>query len=91
VFNDLSTGYIIPGSSRGLAFLAPNFEVHVTTPLEGHDERGAVHVPDIVTLTGGVHVGFGQGRTLLSLGIATPVTGPRPMDVEGFVQLNFRF
>jgi hypothetical protein len=36
-------------------------------------------------------VGFGQGRTLLSLGIATPVTGPRPMDVEGFVQLNFRF
>lgn len=91
IFNDLSTGYIMPINRSGIAFVAPNFEVHITTPLEERDSSSVVQIPDIVTLTAGVHIGLGQGRTLLSFGIATPVTGPRPMDVEGFVQLNFRF
>jgi len=88
LFNDLGAGYIIPTMGRGLAFVAPNFECHITTPL---DESNVVHISDIVTLTGGVHLGLGQGNTVLSIGVATPVTGPRPMDIEAFVQLNFRF
>jgi hypothetical protein len=88
LFNDLGVGYIIPTMGQGLAFVAPNFECHVTTPL---DDSPVVFVSDIVTLTGGVHLGLGQGNTLLSIGVATPVTGPRPMDIEAFAQLNFRF
>jgi hypothetical protein len=92
LFNDLSVGYIFEGRGRALAFFAPNFEVHVTTPLENRNrENAVVHVSDIVTLNTGVHLGLGEGRTLLSFGVATPVTGPRPMDIEAYVQLNFRF
>ena len=91
MFNDLSSGYILPINRPGIAFIAPNLEVHITTPLEETRDSGIVHIPDIVNLTGGLHIGLGQGRTLLSFGVSTPVTGPRPMDVEGFMQLNFRF
>jgi hypothetical protein len=88
LFNDLGVGYIIPTTGQGLAFVAPNVECHITTPL---DESPVVRISDIVTLTGGVHLGLGQGNTILSIGVVTPVTGPRPMDIEAFVQLNFRF
>jgi hypothetical protein len=87
LFNDLGVGYVIPG--RRLAFVAPNVEAHVTTPLNHRDDNGAVHVSDFVTLTGGVHLGL--GRSLVSLGVVAPVTSPRPMDLEAFVQFNFRF
>jgi hypothetical protein len=65
-------------------------EAHVTTPLNHRDGAGPIFVPDIVVITGGVHFGlFGNGT--LSLGVATPVSGPRPFNVEGFMQLNWRF
>lgn len=92
LFNDLGTGYVLrtPGS-RFLAFVAPNFEVHVSTPLNHRNPDGFVFASDLVTLTGGVHLGLGDGRPLLSFGLATPVTGPRPFDVEAFFQFGFRF
>ena len=55
------------------------------------DELRELGLPHVKADRGGVHFGLGRGRTLLTLGVATPVTGPRPMEVEGFVQLNFRF
>ncbi|MCI0639284.1 MAG: hypothetical protein L0Y72_30035 [Gemmataceae bacterium] len=98
LFNDLGAGYIFSPRPwgegfgvRGLAYVAPNFEVHVATPLNHRDGNGAVVASDFVTLTTGVHLGLGNGSSALSLGLATPVTGPRFFDVEGFVQLNIGF
>ncbi|MBI3408963.1 MAG: hypothetical protein HY040_11485 [Planctomycetes bacterium] len=91
-FNDLDVGYVFTTRSNPyLAFVAPNFEAHVSTPLNHRNAGGAVFASDVVSLTGGVHLGLGSGRSVLSLGVATPITGPRPYDVEAFVQFNFRF
>jgi hypothetical protein len=42
-----------------------------------------------VVITGGVHVLI--GRSDLTLGVATPVTGPRLDSIEAVVQFNYRF
>jgi hypothetical protein len=49
-----------------------------------------VRVPDLVVLTAGSHFDLFQ-RARLTLGVATPVTGPRVFDVEALVQFNWRF
>jgi hypothetical protein len=43
-----------------------------------------------VDLTAGATFGLGN-RSILALGVVTPVTGPKPFDVEALVQLNIRF
>lgn len=92
MLNDVGMGYVFrTGGSRMFAFVAPNFEVHVATPLTQRSGNGAVFASDTVTLTGGLHIGLGNGRPLLSIGLAAPVTGPKPFDVEAFVQFGFRF
>jgi hypothetical protein len=91
LFNDVSVGYRLyrAPAQRLLTLVAPTFEAHVTTPLSN---RGSpvISVPDVMVLTGGVHIGFGP-RTLLSLGVGTPITGPRVYDVEALALLNWRF
>jgi hypothetical protein len=89
MFNDLGVGFVAyqggPGSF--LSWVAPITEVHVTTPLT--NKHGLVYVPDLVALTEGVEIGFGPAA--LNLGVVIPVTGPRPFNWEGVVQLNFRY
>jgi len=90
LFNDLSVGFLMHVTGYGpVQWLAPTAEVHVTTPLN-HRDGGLITVPDLVVLTGGVQVGLGSG-TSVTLGLATPVTGPRPFDIEAIFQLNFRY
>ncbi|HEX3151672.1 MAG TPA: hypothetical protein VHR66_26610 [Gemmataceae bacterium] len=90
LFNDLGVGMTIyqggPGSF--LTWLAPVTEVHVTTPLNNR-LNALVTVPDLVTITQGLQMGFGAAG--LNLGVAIPVTGPRPFDLEMQVQFNLRF
>jgi hypothetical protein len=66
-------------------------EVHVTTPL---NHRGALSEPvgvsDLVDLTFGTSFGIGQKSTL-TFGVAVPVVGPRPFDLEAQVLFNCRF
>lgn len=92
LFNDVGLNYWLyrNDSNRFLNFIVPLAEVHVTTPLDHRDMNGAFYVPDIVELTGGVHFGLFRNTTL-SFGVATPVTGPRVYNIEGFMQLNWRF
>jgi hypothetical protein len=92
LFNDLAVGFVMHVTDpAGLVrWVAPTAEVHVTTPLTHRNGTGLVSVPDLVVLTGGVEVGFGTG-TSVNVGVATPVTGPRPFDVEAVLQLNFRY
>jgi hypothetical protein len=93
LFNDVGFGYrLYQGDpNRFLSSIAPALEVHVATPL---NHRGAVNdpllVPDIAAVTAGVHFGIFRNATL-SVGVTTPVTAPRVYNVEGFVQMNWRF
>jgi hypothetical protein len=92
LFNDVGLNYwLYRGEpNRPLNFIVPMLEAHVTTPLNHRDGNGPIFVSDLVVMTVGVHVGlFGNGT--LSLGVATPVSGPRIFSAEGFVQLNWRY
>ena len=92
MFNDVGLNYWLyrSNNNRLLSFVVPMIEAHVTTPLNHRDSVSAIYVPDMVVMTGGVHFGIGRNTTL-SLGVATPVTGPQPYNIEAFMQLNWRF
>ena len=96
LFNSVGVGYIFSRASqedRLLKAIVPTFEVHVTDPL---NHRGAFRVndpvgaSDVVDLTMATTFELGQ-RSALSIGIVTPVTGPKPFDVEALVQFNWFF
>jgi hypothetical protein len=96
LYNDVGVGYFLYRSQAGdrlLTGITPTFEVHVSTPL---NHRGALRTfdpagtPDVVNLTMGTHFALGQ-RSVVTVGLATPVTGPRPFDLEVMAQLNIRF
>ena len=71
--------------------MVPTFEVHVNTPT---NHRGSATYPipgiDIVDLTTAMTLGVGQ-RSTLGLGLVTPLTGPRPFDVETELYFNLKF
>ncbi|MFO0953382.1 MAG: hypothetical protein U0835_19975 [Isosphaeraceae bacterium] len=92
-YNDLGLGYFVYRNEEPTAFiraLAPTFELHVNTPL---NHRGALRLgdpagsADVVDLTYGLNTYFSD-RAILSLGVATPVTGPRPFAYEVLALLN---
>jgi hypothetical protein len=75
-----------------LTALIPTVEVHATTPLNhrGFSVTDPVEGFDQVVITAGVHMVFLNRATLL-LGAATPITGPKPFDVEAAAYFNLRF
>ncbi|MFL5331196.1 MAG: hypothetical protein ACJ8C4_20075 [Gemmataceae bacterium] len=89
-FNDMGIGYFVYRDSDGgwLNSIAPTFETHVSSPLT--NGKNGIDSVDSVVLTGGLHFGLGQ-RSVLTLGVATPVTGPRPYEIESQVQFNWLF
>ena len=78
---------------RLLTAIVPTFEVHVNTPL---NHRGAFSLgdpaatPDVVDLTTGTIFELNR-RSTLSVGLVTPVTGPKPFNLEALVQFNLSF
>lgn len=96
LYNDVAFGYYLFRSDdpdRWLRSLAPTFEVHVNTPLNHRgigDGRDPAGTPDVVNLTYGVHARLGRWANL-AVGVATPVTGPRPFDFEVIARLETRF
>jgi hypothetical protein len=92
LFNDLGVNYWLyrGNPDRFLSSIVPTIEAHLTTPLNHRKFNGPIVVPDTLILTTGVHLGLFSNSTL-SLGVGTPVTGPRPFSVETFVQFNWRF
>jgi hypothetical protein len=93
-FNDIGVGFWAYKADRCtdqlLTAIIPTLELHVTTPLSNRSSTSAISVPDIVTFTGGVHLGLGN-HTWLTLGGVTPISGPTPFNFEYAAQLNFRF
>jgi hypothetical protein len=92
LFNDVGVNFWLYRASpdRALNYIVPMIEAHVTTPLNHRSGDSVIFVPDTVVLTTGVHLGLMRNANL-SLGIATPVTGPRIFNIETFVMLNWRF
>jgi hypothetical protein len=90
-FNDLAVGYRLYRRNTGLVrSVIPTLETHVTTPLDHRGPDALVGMPDLVDLTAGAHLGL-PWQSVLTLGVNTPVTGPRPYGVEAIVQFNYRF
>jgi hypothetical protein len=91
MYNDVGVGYFLRrdrDSGRFLSAIVPTFEAHVTTPLSNAGtSTGLLFTPNVVDLTEGVILGLGR-RATLSLGVAEPVTGPKPFEVEAIVQFN---
>jgi hypothetical protein len=98
IYNDLGLGYFLyrdedPNSNRLIRAISPIFEVHVNTPTDHRDvfnARDFAGTADVVDLTSGVNFYFGK-RTILSLGIVDPVTGPRPFSLEALALLNVSY
>jgi hypothetical protein len=93
LFNDVGAGYWLYRSASRSDFVSaivPTVEAHMTTPLNHRGPDSVINVPDFVALTGGVHFFFAN-RALLTVGVTTPVTGPRVFPVEAVAQFNFRF
>jgi hypothetical protein len=92
LFNDVGLGYRLyrGAPDQFITLIAPTIEAHVTTPLNNRAIDSPIRIPDLVVLTEGVHFGFRNNSTL-TLGVATPVTGPHIFDIEALVQFNWRF
>jgi len=93
LFNDVGIGYFVFKSTEQqdwLTAIAPTFEVHVNTPLTHGDynnrnDPGAV--PNVVNLTYGINFQFNR-RSILTFGLVTPVTAPKPFDYEALILFN---
>lgn len=92
LFTDLQVGVVAyQNPFAGLVtYVAPISEIHMTNPLNHRDQTSVLAVPDLVVLTEGVQVGIGPAASV-SIGVAVPITGPRPFDWEALVQFNLRF
>lgn len=92
LFNDIGIGYVAyRGSGNDLIrAISPVAEIHVNTPIRNGQIGFPLPLDTIVNLTGGVQFDFlggFQGR----IGVAVPVTEPRPFRAELITQVNFRF
>jgi hypothetical protein len=91
MFNDIGIGYfLMRNGGRFISGLAPTFEVHVNTPLDHRSGMCGVNIPDWVDLTEGLTVEFNR-RATLAIGVSTPITRPRPFDLEALAHFNIRF
>jgi hypothetical protein len=99
MYNDFGIGYFIrrpdPNAIYApvISMIAPTFEVHVTDPLNHRNPyslRDPAGMTDIVNLTYGLNVGIFE-RTLLTVGVVTPVTSPKPFDFEVMAFVNYFF
>jgi hypothetical protein len=96
LYDDLSIGYFVYRNADPNAFLksiAPTVEIHVNTPTNHRDIfniNDIAGTSEVVDTTQGVNFFFGK-RTVLSLGVAEPLTGPKPFSIEALGLLNIFF
>jgi hypothetical protein len=96
VYNDIGIGYYLYRNSNPYGFLmslVPTFEVHVNDPLTHRDYNNPQDISgtaDVVNFTYGLNAVIGQS-SVLTFGVVTPVTNPRPFDYEIVTLINVRF
>lgn len=92
-FDDVSAGYWLMrnNADSGLTGIVPTIEAHVTAPMNHRGlSASGIGMQDSVALTFGSHFIIAQ-RGILTLGVVTPVTGPKMFDVEALAQFNLRY
>jgi hypothetical protein len=91
-FNDIGVGYWIYRGSpdRWITGIAPTVETHISTPLNHRQITDTVSGFNEVDMTAGINIAL-RRNSILTFGVATPVTGPRPFGIEAIAQFNFRF
>jgi hypothetical protein len=97
-YNDVGLGYYLYKNmeeqpTRRVTAIVPTTEVHINTPLNHRNPFNQADVAasaNVVNLTQGLSVEFNR-RSILTIGIVTPVTYPKPFDLEALVLFNIRF
>jgi hypothetical protein len=95
-YKDIAIGYFLyrNGNPQGLIqSVAPTFEVHINTPFNHTDpfnRRDLAATAEVVDLTEGLSV-FLRDKSVISLGVVQPVTGPRPFSLEALLLYNKYF
>jgi len=96
IYNDLSLGYFVyrnPDANGFLQSVAPTSEVHINSPLNHNHPfnfRDIAATSEVVNLTQGLNIFF-RNKSVLSMGVVTPVTGPRPFSIEALALYNVFF
>jgi hypothetical protein len=97
-YNDAGLGYFLyqdtdEVANHWLTAIVPTTEVHINTPLNHRDPYNPNDVAgsaNVVNLTQGLNLEFNH-RSIITFGIASPVTSPKPFDLEALVLFNLRF
>jgi hypothetical protein len=95
-YNDLALGFFLYRNDDPDALLrgvAPALESHVNIPLNHTDWRdpsSSAGTYSVVDVTEGLNLFLGR-RSILSLGLMQPFTGPRPASLESIAMLNVFF
>jgi hypothetical protein len=97
-YNDVGLGYFLYQDTNEVAqgwitAIVPTTEVHVNTPLNHqnvYNPNDIAGSANVVNLTQGLNIEFNR-RSILTFGIATPVTSPKPFDLEALILFNVRF
>jgi len=92
---DLGFGYRLYQACDGNSVLTqviPIAEFHANVPLNhsGTTGGGLIGMPDQFVATGGLQIGL-WNSAFLAVGLAVPVSGPRPYNYEILTQFNLRF
>jgi hypothetical protein len=98
MYNDVGVGYFAYrdpdfNSRKFLTAIVPTAEVHVNTPLNHqnpYNPNDIAGTANVVNLTEGVSFEF-RRRSILTFGVVTPVTSPKPFDLEALILFNVRF
>lgn len=96
MYNDAAIGYFVYRSDEAsdlVTALAPTFEVHVNTPFNHRDPYNRFDIagtPDVVNLTYGLNFEL-KKSAVLTTALVTPVTSPKPFDVEWALLLNIYY
>ncbi|MBI3410249.1 MAG: hypothetical protein HY040_18060, partial [Planctomycetes bacterium] len=91
LFSDFGVGYNLLQRPEGLIRgITPTIEGHLTNGLNHNNGDGGATIADVFSINAGVHIQLGA-RSILSFGVSTPLTGPRPYRIESMVLFNYVF
>jgi hypothetical protein len=93
MFNSVALGYRLyqdDNTDASVRAILPQLELHLNTPLNHRGlGSGPINFDDALDLTGGCRVLF--QRAEIGAAVGTPVTGPKPYDVECAANLTFHW
>lgn len=98
MYNDIGVGYFLYqdpnfNSNNWITAVVPTSEIHINSPLNHQNPYNPNDIAgsaNVVNLTQGLNIEM-RHRSIITFGIATPITTPRPFDLEALILFNFRF